>query len=878
MSNATRPFWHRLQPTGWLGQGVWTVADQALFAGSNFVVNVLLARWLVPEAYGAYTVAYTLFVLLGTVQGGVLLEPMLVFGPRRFEGRLGGYLRLLLSVHGKIGLLGGVLLGAGAAAAWVWGNGVLAAALGALALAQVVILFQWLMRAACYIRTQPQLAVAAGAIYAALLLGSAAALNATGALTVATAIGAMAGASLVSALFTAWRLRIPARRTDDAALRAEAFAQHRAYGGWAVGSGALEWFNGYLPFLLLPLWAGLAETGGLRALYNLVMPAVHIFGALGHLILPLFVRARESGTEGALARRLALWLGGGSVLYGAAVVVGGPAALSLLYEGKYDGYAGLLWVAALLPLAHVGPHLVQALLRAREQPRQVFVARLGGAGVGTTVGAAVVAAFGILGALVCELVVALTETAWMLRDAARPPAPAPSSGERKRVLILAFACGPGRGSEPGQGWELASRMAAHHDVTVLTYAGFGDALARELDERPVPGLRVETYRLPFERAAHWRHGEDRRGLPEQVHYSLWQLGAWRRARALHREVGFDLTHHVSLMRYWTPSAAALPGVPFVWGPVGGGETAPRTVKRHFSPLGRREESLRDTAHRVAHLDPLTRATARRATVALATTHESAARMRALGARDVRLAARAVALSPDTIAQLGAMPLPEPGEPFRFVSVGRLLHWKGYDLGLRAFAQARRDHPDLEHARYWVFGDGPEGPALKRLARHLGVADHVRFWGRVPRADCLELLSRTHVVVHPSSHDSGGYATLEGMAAGRPVLCLDLGGPARQVDDAVGVAVPAHTPEQIVRDMAAHMVRLATDPALLAETGAAARRRVARVYRWPLLVADVLEHYAEALGEPAPARPDAAQTHADPDASAPERAQPAEVVA
>ena len=817
---------------------------------------MLLARWLLPEAYGAYTVGYTLFVLLGTVQAGVLLEPMLVFGPSRFDGRLGSYLRLLLSAHGMIGLGGGVLLGAGAGLAAVFGQPVLATALGTLAAAQVVILFYWLMRAACYIRTQPQLAVASGAVYAAILLGGAAALQGAGLLGVATAIAAMAAASLAAGALVAWRLRIPFARTDDAALRAEATARHRDYGGWAVGSGALEWFNGYLPFLLLPLWAGLAETGGLRALYNLILPAAHVFGALGHLMLPTFVRARATGTEGALARRLALALGVGCVLYGLAVVTVGPWALSLLYEGKYDGYAGLLWLAAALPLAMMGPHVAQALLRARERPRDVFVARLGGAGVGATLGALVIAALGVAGALLSEALVALTETVWMARDASRPVAPRPARrGARRRVLLVAFACGPGRGSEPGQGWQFASRMAKHHDVTVLTYAGFRRALEAELAVRPIEGLRVETYRLPFERAVHHRDGRDRHGLVEQIHYTLWQIGAWTKSRALHREIGFELTHHASLMRYWTPSAAALRGVPFVWGPVGGGETAPAPVHATFSPVGQREETLRDTAHRLAHLDPLTRLTARRATVALATTHESAERMRRLGAPHVRLARRAVALTPETTAALAAMPPPDPAEPFRLVSVGRLLHWKGYGLGLRAFARARAlGGPALADARYWILGDGPERGALRRQAKALGLGEHVRFWGRVPRADCLDLIGRTHVVVHPSSHDSGGYATLEGMAAGRPVLCLDLGGPARQVDDAVGLAVPATSPDEIVEAMARQIVRLATDPALLACLGAAARRRVAEHYTWPLLIGDVLEHYDEALARGArPAR-------------------------
>src|SRR5690606_1122278 len=111
----------RRQVGGWLTTGTWTILDQGLFAGSNFVVNVLLARWLTPEAYGAYTVAFTFFLLLGTFHGGLLIEPMLVFGSGRFEARLRRYLRVLLSGHGWFSLLAGLALAASAGAFWLLG-------------------------------------------------------------------------------------------------------------------------------------------------------------------------------------------------------------------------------------------------------------------------------------------------------------------------------------------------------------------------------------------------------------------------------------------------------------------------------------------------------------------------------------------------------------------------------------------------------------------------------------------------------------------------------------------------------------------------------------------------------------------------------------
>ena len=38
----------------WVGKGSLAVLDQGLFAGSNFMLNVLLARWLAPADFGAF--------------------------------------------------------------------------------------------------------------------------------------------------------------------------------------------------------------------------------------------------------------------------------------------------------------------------------------------------------------------------------------------------------------------------------------------------------------------------------------------------------------------------------------------------------------------------------------------------------------------------------------------------------------------------------------------------------------------------------------------------------------------------------------------------------------------------------------------------------
>ena len=98
-------------------------------------------------------------------------------------------------------------------------------------------------------------------------------------------------------------------------------------------------------------------------------------------------------------------------------------------------------------------------------------------------------------------------------------------------------------------------------------------------------------------------------------------------------------------------------------------------------------------------------------------------------------------------------------------------------------------------------------------------------------EVLGKLAECDVLVHPSLHDSGGWVCLEAMAAGRPVICLDLGGPGLQVTEQTGIKVPAISPLQAIADLAAAMGQLAGDPDRRLRLGQSARLRVAEHFAW-----------------------------------------------
>jgi glycosyltransferase involved in cell wall biosynthesis len=389
------------------------------------------------------------------------------------------------------------------------------------------------------------------------------------------------------------------------------------------------------------------------------------------------------------------------------------------------------------------------------------------------------------------------------------------SRRRLKVVISAYACEPSGGSEAAVGWSCAREVSRFHDVWVFTRANNRESIEQELKIHPIANLKFVYFDLPRWMRL-WKKGQ--RGV--RLYYYCWQLGAYLVARRLNSRIDFDVMHHVTFVNYWMPSFLSLLRKPFLWGPVGGGESAPY---RFWTPLGVRAklfEIARNLGRALFEIDPFVRITARRATLAIATTEETAQRLQQLKCRKVVTRSQ-ISLSTHELSALSAF-MPRTQGRFRLLSVGTLTHVKGFDLGIAAFAQFKANFPDSE---YWLIGEGPERRALERLARRLGSDDSVRFWGVLPRECVFERLGECDVLLHPSLHDSGGYVCAEAMAAARPVICLDLGGPALQVTSATGFKIPAISPAQAVTDIAAALNKLATNRFLASQMGRAGRVRV-----------------------------------------------------
>lgn len=394
----------------WGHRALFAILDQGLFAGGNFAVNILLARWVSAESYGTFAIAYSIFLLLGSFHSAILTTPLLVFGPGDYSEKFDKYLRLLLFMHiGLTAAMSCILVGVAVVLSWIGSTGVAPAFLG-LAAAAPFILLTWLLRAACYARFRPQWAAASGAVYLMILTAGLYGayrshhLSPPIAFAVMAASGLIAGFWLLMRLDPRWwvgfkfsevyqvgavlrRFRLiiqghASPRSDaDTETRwdpARALHDHFRFAKWQSSSSAMAWFASNLHYFVLSSVAGLGTVAAMRVLDTMLVPYFHYQAALSRLITPVLARRARNPRSELLpyaTRIVVLWTSQAIIAYIVLRVFAGQL-MSLLYGGAYSRYRDVLaWYGLMVVPAAVSEVLIN-LLQVMVRTDLVFLSQL----------------------------------------------------------------------------------------------------------------------------------------------------------------------------------------------------------------------------------------------------------------------------------------------------------------------------------------------------------------------------------------------------------------------------------------------------------------------------------------------------------------------
>ncbi|MBU1425985.1 MAG: glycosyltransferase family 4 protein [Gammaproteobacteria bacterium] len=397
-----------------------------------------------------------------------------------------------------------------------------------------------------------------------------------------------------------------------------------------------------------------------------------------------------------------------------------------------------------------------------------------------------------------------------------------------KILLSAFACKPYAGSEGGVGWRWAVELAKLHEVVVVTDVTRSEAIEAELADHPIANLRFVYFR------PRWLARVPLNSITAQLLYTAWQFSLLPFAKALHKKQTFDWALHITYSVFRHPSFLGFLGIPFVFGPLGGGEDAPFRLKKSFERGEMIRDILRAIINKLALVDPFLWCAYARTTVILTATQETKMalpwpfRKRAIVYPNLGVDSDANTL----------IPTRKEGDPMRILFVGRFHGLKGAHLAIRAVAEALRRKVNVE---FTLVGQGPYESELRRVEQAEGVAGQIRWISHMPQQELFSVYQTMHCFLFPSLHDSGGSVVLEAQAKGLPVICLGIGGPATLVSAETGIVidVPGLNEEDVVQRLADAIMVLANDEIRRAEMGRRALDHVASTMSWESRVRGVL---------------------------------------
>ena len=409
-----------------------------------------------------------------------------------------------------------------------------------------------------------------------------------------------------------------------------------------------------------------------------------------------------------------------------------------------------------------------------------------------------------------------------------------------RVLLSAFAFSPYKGSEAAVGWNIARELAKLHDVTVLTGAvrdGENDWERYLAEHGLVNGMTVE-YVKPTRLIKMLDRIHNIPGLWSLYYlaYRLWQREACRRAKTLNKEHRFDIVHQLTMIGYREPGYLWKLGIPFFWGPVGGGPDEPIAFLSLYSISAKIKVVIRNILNGLQKrllLRP--RIVARRAKKIWVVTDADERMVKRLWGMDCeRMIETAASPSP-----LGKIRTWDRRDPLRIVWSGTHTYGKALPILIHALADLKSK--GMCNFTVDVLGKGGEAAKWMGLVESRGLSDVFTWHGHLSHDAAIELMAKGHVLAFPSLKEGTPHVVLEALSLGLPVICHDACGMGTVVTKDCGFKIPLKDPQTSIEGFAAAIGAIFADQTIVEQKSAAALDR-AKELTWAIKAEAIARAY------------------------------------
>lgn len=388
----------------------------------------------------------------------------------------------------------------------------------------------------------------------------------------------------------------------------------------------------------------------------------------------------------------------------------------------------------------------------------------------------------------------------------------------RRILVSAYACEPFKGSEQAVGWNLVLQLAKNNHVFVITRANNKDVI-----EPNIPYHLRENLKFYYHDAPNLFLKLKKKEKGVYLYYIIWQIFQIPLLYKLTRLFNFDYSLHLTFGSVWLPTFLPFFKPRFIWGPLGGGESIPDSFISTLSLRGKLLQYFRKFLSCFIYINPLLIFSLHRASILLyrtdntkklfSTNIQNKCKLLTDGAIEHELFAYKTSYSNNKVVKL--------------ITTSRLIHTKNVATIIRAITFI----PKGVNIELTIVGSGPDKEHLLKLITKYNLSDRIKMIGRVNREEILRLLSQSDIYLFASLKEACNLSLLEAMTVGLPVICLNWSGMSISTDDNCAIRLPVSNPEQMPKDMADAIIKLAKNPELRKQMGENGRKRIQTVFNW-----------------------------------------------
>lgn len=402
------------------------------------------------------------------------------------------------------------------------------------------------------------------------------------------------------------------------------------------------------------------------------------------------------------------------------------------------------------------------------------------------------------------------------------------------ILLSAYACRPNMGSEPAVGWSWVMELSKYHDLWVLTNYTNKKYIEEYKKNNPKKLSNVKFIYIEVDkRIAFWYKEWERM---ERVYYWLWQKKAVKVAKNLKNTTHFDYVQHITYVTGILPTYMYKLDLPFIYGPISGGEKIPEIINYPMSMKNKFIEFIRSATQLIPRLSINTRMNLKKSKLVVTVTEESK-QMIPKKYRDKVVIVQAIGVNDDFF-------YPEPRfckkSSCKILIAGRMLYWKGFEIGISAAVQALDSGCDFELT---VLGDGSENHIKKQMniaKKYLG--DKIKFRRYVEYDNIKEFYDEFDILLNCSLRDSGCLVVMEAMSRGLPIICIDTGGPAINTTYENSIKISPSEFNNLKNDLSKAIVKLVNDPELRLKMGKSSYQHAKLMFKNDSKIKNFLQFY------------------------------------